>query len=67
MNDFRRISTNLYRKISKLSLVAGGCFVAPYSGLEPYLSKDCSAVLRGKGGSDPAGLPGSAPCYGNSK
>ena len=37
-----------------------GCLTTPYSGLEPYGVKVPSTVLRGKGGSDPAGLPGTA-------
>jgi len=38
----------------------GGCLTTPYAGLEPYGVKVPSTVLRGKGGSDPAGLPGTA-------
>jgi hypothetical protein len=35
-----------------------GCLTTPYAGLEPYGVKMPSTVLKGKGGSDPAGLPG---------
>ena len=32
----------------------------PYSWLEPYAGKLASTVLKGKGGGDPAGLPGTS-------
>jgi len=32
--------------------------MTPYSWLEPYAGKLASTVLKGKGGGDPAGLPG---------
>ena len=43
---------------SNHELTAAGCLTTPYAGLEPYAGKLASTVLMGKGGSNPAGLPG---------
>ena len=51
---------NLHKDNSIVLRVCGisGCLTTPYPGLEPYGGKPPSTVLRGKGGGDPAGLPG---------